>query len=72
LGAERHVSRGALRRFELFWAQHKPAGRAYDDDAHHIFTRKAAYALARLYAKSAQPAKCEEIINWLASDDRIR
>jgi hypothetical protein len=61
-----------LQRFELFWAKHKPAGKVYDDDAHHIYTRRAAYALARLYLKAGQPTKCEEIINWLESDDRIR
>lgn len=60
-----------LQRFELFWRTYKPAGRAYDDDAHHIYTRKAAYALARLYAKANNPEKCEKIIEWLESDDRI-
>jgi hypothetical protein len=61
-----------LQRFELFWAEHKPAGRVYDDDAHHIYTRKAAYALTRLYAKTGNAEKCEKIIDWLESDDRIR
>jgi hypothetical protein len=61
-----------LKRFELFWAEHKPVGKVYDDDAHHIYTRKAAYALARLYAGAALPNKCAQIIDWLESDDRIR
>ena len=61
-----------LQRFELFWAQHKPPGRAYDDDAHHVYTRMAAYSLARLYAKNGNAEKCEKIIDWLEGDDRIR